>query len=196
MSTNSATAAGSPVDSGMEATEASQANSPPAQRYERRIRKQTERYGQETSVSSGGRDAIGDEDDDTLVPAGPVVTQQKRRTFIFNFTNASRIRRLRALLAQPPRKLAGSSTATNGNSKRPKAALSKDLELDESESDTQSASNPPKRQRRQTAKERAEQRAAAAKVQEFFPEPRGKPIVWADVSQFSSDIAISALTLL
>ncbi len=197
MSTSSATAAGSPVDSGMETTEADQvhqANSTPAQRYERRNRKQTERYGHETSVSSGDRDAIGDEEDDTFVPAGPIVAQQKRRMVKISFTSASSTRRLRALLAGPSRKLADSSAATKSTSKR-KAASSKDPDLDESESDTQSATNPPKRQRRQTAKERAEQRAAAAKVQEFFPEPRGQPTVWADVSQFPSDVAISELTL-
>ncbi len=197
MSTNSATAAGSPVNSGMETTKADQvqqAKSTPAQRYERRIRKQTERYGQETSVSSGDRDAIGDEDD-TFVPAGPTVTQQKSRMVKISFTSASNTRRLRALLAGTPGKLADSSTATKSTSKR-KAASSKDPDLDESDSDTQSATNPPKRQRKQTAKERAEQRAAAAKVQEFFPEPRGQPTVWADVSQFSLDITIPELTLL
>ena len=50
---------------------------------------------------------------------------------------------------------------------------------------TESTANPPKRQRRQTAKEKAEEeKAAALNVQESFPEPRGEPEVWADVGHF------------
>ena len=50
---------------------------------------------------------------------------------------------------------------------------------------TESTVNLQKRQRRLTAKEKAEEeKAAASNVQEFFPEPRGEPEVWADVGHF------------
>ena len=179
MFTSSAKAAGSPANSGVHASEASQVTP----RYETRIRKQTVRYGQAGSASSGSGQVLGDE-------------LQSHGIARFKFANALNIKTLRALLARAPRKLASSSGSTNSNSKRQKAPLSNALDLDESESDTQSDANPPKRQRRQTATERVLSREIAANVQKFFPEPRGMPEVWADVSLPPPDLASPELTLL
>lgn len=179
MFTSSAKAAGTPANSGIHASEANEVTP----RYETRNRKQTVRYGHEGSASSGSSQMLGD-------------GLQNHGIARFSFANASNIEILRTLLARAPRKLAGSSGSTNGNSKRQKAPLSKALDLDESESDTQSAADPPKRQRRQTATEKAESRATAANIQKSLPEPRGMPEVWADVGHSPPEATRPELTLL
>ena len=80
---------------------------------------------------------------------------------------------------------AGPATGSTSNPPRKRKALSDNIiDLQDLGLATESPANPPKRQRRQTAKEKAEEaKAAASNVQEFFPEPRGEPEVWADVGQ-------------
>lgn len=199
MLTNAAKAAGAPADSAIEASEDSQilqVESAPTQRQGTRLRKQTVRYGQETNASSGGDQDLRDDHNETPMEDRPVTTQQKRRTLICNFVDASNKDKLRALLTRPSEKLDSPPGSSNGNSKKRRSSLSNDSDVDGSEPARQSADNLPKRQRRQTAKERAEYRAAAANVQESFPEPRGQPEVWADVSRSPRNVVSLELTLL
>lgn len=78
---------------------------------------------------------------------------------------------------------AGPATQNTSNPSQKRKALSDNIiDLEDFGLAAGSTANPPKRQRRQTAKEKAEEeKAAALNVQEFFPEPRGEPEVWADV---------------
>ena len=80
---------------------------------------------------------------------------------------------------------AGPATESTSNPSRKRKSLSDNSKgLEDFGLATESTANPPKRQRRQTAKEKAEEeKAAASNVQEFFPEPRGEPEVWAEVRQ-------------
>lgn len=187
MSNNLAKAPRLPAGSAMKATEdcqVHQVDSSRTQRQGTRIRKQTVRYGHETSANNEDDQDLRDDHDATFVPDGPMTTQQKRRVFICNFADASSKEKLCALLRRPAKQPDVSPGFSNGNSKKRKSPSSNALELDEPESDpvTQSTDKPSKKQRRQPAKERAENRATAANVQEFLPEPRGQPEVWADVS--------------
>ena len=81
---------------------------------------------------------------------------------------------------------AGPATESTSNPPRKRKCLSDNIiDLKDFGLATESTANLPKRQRRQTAKEKAEEeKAAASNVQEFFPEPRGEPEVWADVGHF------------
>ena len=187
MSYNLAKAPGLPAGSAMKATkdnQVHQVDSAPTQRQGTRIRKQTVRYGHETSASNEDDQDLRDDHDEIPVPDGPTTAPQKRQVFICNFADASSKKKLRAMLKRPAKKFDISPGFSNGNFKKRKSPSSNALEDDEPESEpaTQSADKPSKRQRRQPAKERAENRATAANVQDSLPEPRGQPEVWADVS--------------
>ena len=90
---------------------------------------------------------------------------------------------------------AGQATESAVNPARKRKSLSDNItDLEDFGLATETTANPPKRQRRLTAKEKAEEeKAAAANVQESFPEPRGEPEVWADVGN-PPDFVDPALT--
>ena len=85
---------------------------------------------------------------------------------------------------------AGSAMESTSKPSRKRKSLSDNIvDLEDFGLPKERTANPPKRQRRQTAKEKAEEeKAAASNVQEFFPEPRGEPKVWADVGHFPDSV--------
>lgn len=184
MLTNSAKAAGSPANSAMKATEENQVrqtDSAPGPRQSTRPRKQTVRYGHEASASSSSDQSLHDEEDN-FVQDKPA-TIPERQIVNCRIASASGKNKLRALLIGGQMTPESPPESSKGTSKKRKSPLSNAPDVEGSESATGSADNAPKKQRRQTAKEKAESEATAVNVQESFPKPRGQPEVWAEVSR-------------
>lgn len=209
MLTNSAKAAGSPTNPAMGATGDNSSGS----RQSTRPRKQTERYGHEASASSSSGHIFLEEEEDNYVQDEPAATPERRiascrfasasgknrfrallqgpaatperRIANCRFVSASGKDKLRVLLqgAQMTPAPASPPESSKDTSKKRKSPSSNAPDLDGSESATGIADNAPKKQRKQTAKEKAEARVAAANVQEFLPAPRGQPEVWAEDRQ-------------
>ena len=153
-----------------------------AQRQGNRIRTKTVRYGYETSTSSEVDHDFSYDFEEISRPYTPMTPQPKRQIVVCTFADTVNQKKLRTLLTQPQKKLDNASRSTNVDSKKRKSTSSNATDVDEYEPAIQNTDKSSKRQRRPTAKERAESRAMIANIQNSFPEPRGQPEVWADVS--------------